>query len=246
MQLSADLKTLYHLVLKPVRGPTHAARMESFYAGQAEDYDRFRRRLLPGRRELWEAIAAPTGGIWVDMGGGTGGNLEYLGPRISDLAKIYLVDLSASMLAVARERIYRHGWQNVETVEADAAGYRPPEGAADVVTFSYSLTMIPDWSAAVENALAILSPGGQIGVVDFYVARRDPPRGWTRHSRLARWFWPFWFARYHVFPSADHAPLLHRRFEPVHFVEGRAPVPYAPLIRLPYYRFVGRKRGQAP
>ena len=50
----------------------------------------------------------------------------------------------------------------------------PPEAPVDVVTFSYSLTMIPDWFAAIENALRMLRPGGQIGVVDFYVSRKYP------------------------------------------------------------------------
>src|SRR5688500_18189686 len=77
MSLFSDLKILYHLALKPVRGKDHAARMENFYAGQAEAYDDFRKRLLKGRQELWNLIQPPAGGTWVDMGGGTGGNLEY-------------------------------------------------------------------------------------------------------------------------------------------------------------------------
>ena len=56
MGLLSDLKILYHLTLKPVRGKDHAARMESFYGGQAEAYDDFRRRLLHGREDLWQAI----------------------------------------------------------------------------------------------------------------------------------------------------------------------------------------------
>ena len=51
MGVFADLKILYHLTLKPVRGKDHAARMESFYAGQADAYDDFRKRLLKGRQE---------------------------------------------------------------------------------------------------------------------------------------------------------------------------------------------------
>ena len=43
------------------------------------------------------------------------------------------------------------------------------------------------------------------------------------------------------FPSADHVPFLHRHFEPVDFTESRAKVPYIPLLRMPYYTFVGRK-----
>ncbi len=237
----SDLKILYHLALKPIRGKDHAARMESFYAGQAEAYDDFRRRLLKGREVLWENIDVPDGGVWVDMGGGTGSNLEFFGEKIQRLGKVYVVDLSASLLEVAKQRIDRHVWKNVEAVEADATTYRPDEGAADVVTFSYSLTMIPDWFAAVENALSMLRPGGLIGVADFYVSRKYPLEGLKRHGWLARSFWPAWFATDNVFPSADHVPFLRSHFEPIHFTENLGKVPYFPLLRMPYYTFVGRK-----
>lgn len=241
MGFAADLKILYHLALKPVRGKDHAARMENFYSGQAEAYDDFRKRLLKGRQELWNQIPLPVGGTWIDMGGGTGANLDYFGDRISQLNKIYVLDLSHSLLNVAKKRAAVKGWNNVETVEADATTFQPATGPVDVVTFSYSLTMIPDWFAALENAIAMLKPGGTIGVVDFYVARKFPAATLTRHRWLTRTFWPTWFALDNVFPSPDHIPFLHRHFTPLHFEEHRAKVPYIPLARVPYYLFIGRK-----
>jgi S-adenosylmethionine-diacylgycerolhomoserine-N-methlytransferase len=257
MSFASDLKILYHLALKPVRGNDHAARMESFYAGQAEAYDDFRKRLLKGRQELWNLIQPPVGGTWIDMGGGTGANLDYFAQqhpsategvpksadRLAGLGKIYVLDLSHSLLEVAKKRIAAKGWTNVETVEADATTFQPASGPVDVVTFSYSLTMIPDWFAAIENALAMLRPGGVLGVVDFYVSRKYPTDGLARHSWLTRTFWPTWFAMDNVFPSPDHVPFLHKHFDVLHFEEHRAKVPYIPLLRMPYYLFVGRKRG---
>ncbi len=240
MGLLSDLRILYHMVLKPVRGEDHAARLESFYAGQAASYDDFRKRLLQGRRELWEAIEAPDGGTWVDLGGGTGSNLEYLGDRIHRLREVLVVDLAPSLLAVARQRAEAHGWSNVRTIEADATCWQP-ERPVDVVTFSYSLTMIPDWFAAIDNAVAMLKPGGQIGVVDFYVSRKYPAEGMVRHGACTRLFWTFWFNYDNVYPSADHIPYLVRRLETIHLSEHRAKVPYLPLVRAPYYRFIGRK-----
>lgn len=242
MGFFSDLKILYHLTMKPVRGKDHASRMESFYAGQAGAYDDFRKRLLQGRQELWNAIEAPVDGVWVDMGGGTGSNLEYFGDRIARLKKVYVVDLSHSLLAVARQRMAERGWHNAQAVEADATIFQPADGPVDVVTFSYSLTMIPDWFAAIENALAMLKPGGLIGVVDFYVSRKFPSDGLRRHSWFTRNFWPVWFGNDNVFPSADHVPFLHRHFDPLHFVERQSKVPYIPFIRTPFYSFVGRKR----
>lgn len=241
MGLASDLKVLYHVAVKPIRGNSHADRLESFYSGQAEAYDDFRRRLLAGREAMYQAIDPPEDAVWIDMGGGTGANLECLGDRLADIGKVYLVDLSSSLLKVARGRIEERGWQNVEAVEADATRFRPSEGTADVVTFSYSLTMIPDWFAALENACALLKPGGQIGVVDFFVSRKYPADDLKRHSWLTRTFWPMWFMQDNVFLSPDHVPYLHRRFEKIDFADARNRVPYVPLMRVPYYRFIGRK-----
>jgi S-adenosylmethionine-diacylgycerolhomoserine-N-methlytransferase len=232
---------LYHLLLHPVRGSDHAARLENFYAGQADQYDAFRRRLLPGREDLYQRIDTPEGGTWVDLGGGTGANLEAIGPQIGRLGQLYVVDLSPSLLAVAQRRVHDRGWSQVQVVHADACRFRPPQGAADVVTLSYSLTMIPDWFAALENARAMLRPGGLIGVVDFYVSRKYPAPGHARHGWPTRTFWPAWFGCDNVFLSPDHMPYLHHVFQPQHFFEGRAAVPYLPLGRVPYYAFIGRK-----
>jgi len=241
MRLLSDFRVLYHMVLKPVRGLDHAARLESFYAGQAEAYDDFRRRLLPGRAELYRSIPMPEQAVWVDLGGGTASNLEFLGTKLAAAKKIYVVDLSASLLGIAEKRAREKGWTNVELAQADATTFRPAEGSADVVSFSYSLTMIPDWFAALENVRAILKPRGTLGVVDFFVARKYPEAGRQRHSWFTRYFWPVWFGTDNVFLSPDHVPYLHWRFQPTEYVEGRAKVPYMPLVRVPYYRFVGRR-----
>jgi S-adenosylmethionine-diacylgycerolhomoserine-N-methlytransferase len=246
MSIRNDLKILYHLVLRPVRGASHAQRMENFYSGQAEGYDDFRKRLLQGRehvyRTLGDAVGESADKIWVDFGGGTGANLEFIGPKISQYRKVYVVDLATSLLGIVNKRSERNGWKNVEAVTGDATTWTPPEASADIVTFSYSLTMIPDWFAAIDNALRILKPGGKIGVIDFYVSRKFAAEGLKRHSWSTRNFWPVWFSSDNVFPSADHIPYLSSRFETVSLQEHVAKVPYLPLMRTPYYQFIGTKR----
>jgi hypothetical protein len=82
MGVLGDLRILYHMALRPVRGKSHAERMNNFYSGQAADYDDFRRRLLRGREDLWQKMlqGAPYDNtVWMDMGGGTGSNLHFLG-----------------------------------------------------------------------------------------------------------------------------------------------------------------------
>ena len=243
MSFFGDMKVLYHMAVRPVRGKNHAQRMENFYGGQADDYDRFRERLLKGRQELWDMLEVPEGGVWVDMGGGTGSNLEYFGPSIDRLRKVYVVDLAESLLEVARKRAEEKGWDHVEAVAADATTFQPEDGPVDVVTFSYSLTMIPDWFAAIENARTMLKPGGTIGVVDFYVSRKHPEQGDSRHGWATRSFWPLWFAGDNVFPSPDHLPFLKRIFRPKKLEEKKTRIPYFPVpcFKMPYYQFVGEK-----
>jgi S-adenosylmethionine-diacylgycerolhomoserine-N-methlytransferase len=242
MSLWSDLKVLYHLTLAPVRGKSHQDRLESFYGGQAQAYDSFRKRLLQGRQELYSSITIPKGGCWVDVGGGTGSNLEYLGEGIKELDSAYVVDLTPSLLKVADERIAARGWTNVKTLHADATTLTLPGGQlADVATFSYSLTMIPDWFAAVDAAWRLLKPGGTLGVVDFYVGRKWPEANRVKHAWSTRHFWRTWFDADNVFPSPDHIPYLHHRFQVVSLNEARAKLPYMPFVRMPYYRFVGTK-----
>ncbi len=241
MGFFSDMKILYHMLFKKVRGSDHAQRMESFYGGQAKNYDEFRKRLLKGREALWEQLPRPEQGVWVDMGGGTGANLENFGESIHQLKSVYVVDLSASLLAVAADRAQQRGWKNVCPTPADATTFCPSEGYADVVTFSYSLTMIPDWFAAIENAYRILKPGGWIGVVDFYISRKFPAEGLKRHGWFARALWPTWFATDNVFPSPDHLPFLRHHFRQLSLAENRSKLPYVPFLRTPYYIFTAQK-----
>lgn len=241
MGFLSDLKVLYHLAFKRIRGKNHAERMESFYGGQADAYDGFRKKLLKGREDLLAMIEPPTDAVWVDMGGGTGSNIALLEERIATLKKVYVVDLATSLLEIAQKRFDEKGWNNVKAIEADATRFTPDEGYADVVTFSYSLTMIPDWFAAVENAMRILKPGGIIAIVDFFVSRKYPAEGLKRHGWFTRSFWPVWFAGDNVFPSPDHVPFLHKHFETEQYEERKCKIPYIPFFRMPYYVFVGRK-----
>jgi S-adenosylmethionine-diacylgycerolhomoserine-N-methlytransferase len=237
--IGSDARVLVQLLRgQPRRGPL-AERLQAFYAPQAGHYDRFRERLLHGRRQLIERLDPPPGARLVELGAGTGRNLLFFGPRIGKFAQVDLVDLCPALLDQARERS-RH-WPNVRTQEADVLCYRP-EQPVDCVYFSYSLTMIPDWRGALENALAMLRPGGVLGVVDFYVSEPDPAPGLVRHRALSRWFWPRWFAHDGVRPDSRHLPALRQLLPDHRLQECTAPVPYLPGLRVPYYLFVGRRR----
>ncbi len=236
-----DLRILWHLLFKRVRGRSHADRLNSFYEGQARGYDSFRSRLLHGRKAMIDRVEIPDRGVWVDIGAGTGENAEYLAHRRTQLKTMYLVDLCRPLLQVAEERIASQGWKNTHAVLADGTRFVPPEEQVDIISFSYSLTMIPDWFRALDHAWSLLRPGGQIAVVDFYISRKYPEEGLRRHGWMTRNLVPLWFGNDNVQPSPDHLPYLRNRFETISIEEGQGAMPYAPLIRVPYYVFIGRK-----
>ncbi|MEM8864164.1 MAG: class I SAM-dependent methyltransferase [Planctomycetota bacterium] len=239
MPALSHLKTLYHLTLSPIRGETHQQRLDSFYGGQAEHYDATRKKMLHGREELFASL--PVGGDWIDLGSGTGRNADLFGDRLAEFNSVRLVDLSESLLAIAGKRIEANGWSNATAVHADVTQLDLPDDSVDLVTFTYSLTMIPDWFAAIAEAYRVLKPGGTLGVVDFYIARKYPADGRSKHSFFTRSFWPVWFSQDNVHPSADHLPYLASRFTPVSVSEHFGKLPWLPVIRTPYYRFVGTK-----
>ncbi|MCG6940378.1 MAG: class I SAM-dependent methyltransferase [Thiohalocapsa sp.] len=245
MSFTGDAHVLWSMLRGQPRSGSHAERLAAFYGPQASQYDAFRERLLHGRAEmigsltdaLMESRGSLDGARVVELGGGTGRNLLFFGPALDALGRVDLVDLCTPLLAEARGRFLDR--KQVHVTEADACTWRPDE-PVDAVYFSYALTMIPDWRAALDNALAMLKPGGVLGVADFYVSDAKPPAGLVRHDSFTRLFWPRWFAHDGVRPCPDHPQALRERLPAHRLWESMAPVPYLPLLRVPYYRFIGR------
>lgn len=236
--LRADVGILVQMLRGMPRDLTHAQRLEAFYAPQAAHYDAFRERLLQGRRELVESLPLPDGAHVVELGGGTGRNVEFFGERMARIARVDVVDLCPALVEQARRRSATDTRVHVNL--ADATTWRP-ERPVDCVYLSYALTMIPEWRAAIGNAVAMLKPGGTLGVVDFYVSEARPAPGLVRHGPLTRRFWPAWFGHDGVKLSAEPLAELRAQLPEHTLVECRASVPYLPLARVPYYRFVGTK-----
>lgn len=231
--LSAELKTLWQMARGTAGGATHAERLERFYRPQAGHYDNFRERLLHGRSELIELLAPPDGAYIVELGAGTGRNAGWFGKRLAAFDTVELVDLCPALLEQARLR-----WADeprVRVIEADATRHHPAK-PADRVYFSYALTMMPQWRDALANAVAMLKPGGLLGVVDF-----DLPQGNCLADRCACEFWRRWFAHDGVHLDRAHVEQLQQLTEPVTLRESNAALPYLPGLRMPYYIYVGRK-----
>ncbi|KAG6020508.1 hypothetical protein E4U41_002825 [Claviceps citrina] len=284
----------YSSFLKPHQGDSKANQqdaLESFYKTQAGAYDATRKILLRGREDLLGLVIAQlgfkaeqtttsaekkqTGRIWVDIGGGTGWNIEAMGRfvNVADFfSSVYLVDYSPSLCEVARKRLERLGWKNVTVVCQDARNFRlenyetgqmspvrtrrgspvlpyfkPQQDAeqvgADLVTMSYSLSMIPDYYSVIDSVTSLLSPHGIFGVVDFYVQNKVDFafRNYTggalgRHvNALSRMFWRAWFDLDRVGLEPSRRDYLEYKFGTVLNINDRNKA----LGYIPYYVWVG-------
>lgn len=162
----------------------HGSKMEAFYQNQKDQYDSFREQMLFARPVLAECIPIrrpKSGGkmIWLDIGGGTARNLEFLTVKTirENFEKIIVVDVSLSLLEVAKARVKAAGLSDiVECIHCDfcdasqVASKLPKAGTCDLVTFSYSLSMIPDKAGALKSAAMLLKSKGEgvLGIADFF------------------------------------------------------------------------------
>jgi phenylacetate-CoA ligase len=126
-------------------------------------------------------------------------------------------------------------------------------GRADDMVVVRGINVFPSMIAAVLGEVPGLSgdyrilldgpPPHDVLPVHAETVAAAPPAGLARHSAVTRAFWPRWFSHDGVRPTAEHLLRLRELLPDHELVEAMAPVPYLPLLRVPYYRFVGRRPG---
>lgn len=149
----------------------HAAHMDGIYRYQRYIYDVTRKYFLLGRDRLIDELKIPAGGTVLEIGCGTGRNLIQVARRYPH-ARLYGFDISAMMLETARASITRAGLADRITVaQGDATAFDTQAmfavPAFDRVFISYSLSMIPPWTAVLDPAIGAVKRGGSLHVVDF-------------------------------------------------------------------------------
>ena len=164
------------------------SRMNRMYRWQRYIYDATRRYYLLGRDELIDGICAKANATVLEIGCGTGRNLVHAAKRYSN-ATFYGIDVSTEMLTTAISAIERSGFNgSVRVAHGDATSFDPATlfgvNAFDHVMISYSLSMIPDWHAVLDQAVLRLKPGGQLHIVDFGHQERLPQ---IARAVLLRW-----------------------------------------------------------
>jgi len=174
----------------------HAALMDSIYRGQRHIYDATRKYFLFGRDRLIGELDCQPHHAVLEVGCGTGRNLHRIGQRWPGVS-LHGLDISREMLASASARL----GASARLAQGDATGFDPAplfgRENFDRVVLSFSLSMIPAWQAALEQAMRVLAPGGALHVVDFGDAAGLPAP--LRAGLRA------WLAHFHVSPRLDLA-----------------------------------------
>lgn len=150
----------------PASGRDHAALMDSVYRGQRHIYDLTRKYFLFGRDRLIEELACAQGHSVLEIGCGTGRNLDRISARWSGV-NLFGLDISNEMLKSAWQRL----GDNATLAMGDATGFDAQalfgRERFDRVVISFALSMIPDWKAALTQAAQLVAPGGSLHIVDF-------------------------------------------------------------------------------
>lgn len=206
----------------------------AFFAANAAQWERIRSLHAP-EKDVEDAIvrvlkSAPLSAL-LDAGTGTGRMLELLAPFI---ARGVGVDVSAEMLAIARDRLARAGIHHCQVRLADIfhLPFSADAPSFDAVLFHQVLHYLDDPQAAIVDAARVLRPEGRILVADFAPHTLEFLRAELAHRRLGFsdaevWGW---------FRAAGLSPLT---------TEAIAPAAAAGLDKLTVKIWVGgRKSGR--
>ena len=113
----------------------------------------------------------------LEVGVGTGIN-TLLYPRDCLVTGI---DLTASMLDKARDRVAREGIRNVRLLEMDAADLKFADGTFDIVYAPYLISVVPDPIAVAREMRRVCRPGGRIIFLNHFRSA-NPVLAWLERA----------------------------------------------------------------
>lgn len=115
--------------------------------------------------EVSKSLDIPLGGTVVELGCGPASVVPSLLKIIDKSSTIIGIDFSSQMIDIANRKKETNGWENVEFACMDMYDFSP-EQKVDAVVFCLALTAMPDYKKALEKAISILKPGGQLLIID--------------------------------------------------------------------------------
>jgi SAM-dependent methyltransferase len=119
----------------------------------------------------------------LDLGSGGGIDVLLSARRVGPMGKVYGLDMTPGMLALARENQRRAGATNVEFLEGTIEAIPLPDQSVDVIISNCVINLSADKDAVLREAFRVLKPGGRLAVSDV-VFRGDVPQEVRRSLEL--------------------------------------------------------------
>ena len=122
------------------------------------------------------------GEVVLDLGSGGGVDVLLSARRVGPTGKVYGLDMTDEMLALANQNKQKTGVENVEFLKGEIEHIPLPDSSVDVIISNCVINLSADKDRVLREAFRVLKPGGRFAVSD--VVTRGDIRPEIRQSVL--------------------------------------------------------------